>query len=105
MIDETPTGAPDGDEPTFEQLRARASELDVVGRSSMNKSQLQDAIAVAEGAAPAENVEPTADDVVGHPPAIERAEERAAIREERMVTIGSPPDTPDAAPADTDEEG
>lgn len=103
MIDETPTGAPD--EPTLEQLRARASELDIAGRSSMNKPQLHDAIAVAEGLAPAEDVPPTDDDIVGHPPAIDRAQERAAAREERMVTIGSPPTTPDAAPADTDEEG
>lgn len=34
---------------TKEELQERAAELDVEGRSSMNKAELEDAIATAEG--------------------------------------------------------
>lgn len=48
---ETATAAP-GErrgEPTLADLRARAGELEIEGRSGMNKEQLAEAIAEAEG--------------------------------------------------------
>ena len=38
----------DDDDPTLTELRARASELEIEGRSSMNKEELAEAIAAAE---------------------------------------------------------
>jgi hypothetical protein len=38
-------------EPTVDELRERAAELDVAGRSRMNREQLVEAIAAAETAA------------------------------------------------------
>lgn len=107
MTDETTT------EPTLEQLRKRAAELDVEGRSSMNKDQLTAAIADAERAAElaaAEEAkaaeadkrrreaaakglvpgitadpEPSPPAVTGRPPLSELAAERAANRNPRVI--------------------
>jgi hypothetical protein len=99
MPDDTPTAGAESPTPptppTLAELRARASELDVPGRSKMDADQLTSAIAAAEDPA-VTATRPTPDHVIGRPPAAELAEQRAARREETMRTIGAPPENPDA---------
>lgn len=115
MTDPTPPP-----EPTMEDLRKRAGELEIAGRSILTKAELLDAIDKAEQAAAAaeqiaeharqeaeqaaegtsnvvsdDEIQPTPDHIVGRPPAVEVAEARAARREATMRVIGSPTDQED----------
>lgn len=82
MTDTTPT------EPTLEQLRKRAGELDVQGRSKMDAGELAAAIAAAEDDARRTGGDPAPPEIVGRPPLVELAEQRAANRNPRV--IGAP---------------
>lgn len=96
-------------EHTLEQLRDRARELEIAGRSSMNAEQLAAAIDLAEGTAPAEEpatdaqasgaaiaaapdvdatepvLEPSTPQQVGRPDLLALAERRAANRNPRVI--------------------
>jgi hypothetical protein len=91
--------------PTLEALQERARELNIRGRTTMSRDDLVAHIAAAEGhiaatpapdapdsAPPAEPAldptEPTPPDVVGRPPLVDVAQERAATRTTRV--IGAP---------------
>lgn len=103
------------DEPTLDALRERAAELKIEGRSRMARPELVTAIAAAEAAqdvnaqaaaqatpqaqentaaiaaaAVAGELEPTPDELVGRPPLLDLAEQRAARRATNMRVIGSP---------------
>lgn len=77
-------------EPTLEQLRKRAGELDVQGRTKMDAEELTAAIATAEASAAATGGDPAPLDVVGRPPLRELAEERAAKRNPRVIGAPNP---------------
>lgn len=86
-------------EPNLEDLKKRAAELDVDGRSSMTKAELVAAIAAAEDAAAgdsvaadttlADTVEPPAADGSdsGRPPLVDVAEDRARKREDNRRAL------------------
>jgi hypothetical protein len=84
-------------EPTVDELRERAAELDVAGRSRMNREQLVEAIAAAETAAGESQIAadtssesppaPTPDEV-GRPPLADVAADRARKREQTRRVIG-----------------
>lgn len=76
---ENPTG------PTLEELRKRASDLNVKGRSKMGPEELAEAIASAELAG---DLQPGTADEVGRPPLAEVAAERAENRKRRRRVIG-----------------
>lgn len=91
-------------QPTLDALQERARELNIRGRTTMERDELVAAIATAEGhiaatapdapdsappAAPATDPsEPTPADVVGRPTLVDVAQERAATRTTRV--IGAP---------------
>lgn len=75
-------------EPTLEQLRKRAGELGVEGRSKMDREELVPAIAAAEASAAATGGDPGTPEQTGRPELRELAEGRAANRNPRV--IGAP---------------
>jgi RNA-binding protein YhbY len=80
----------DAAEPTLEQLRDRAHELDIEGRSNMNKAELAQAVIAAEQQADlaARDVVELATaepDVSGRTELAQWAEDRAAKRKVRVV--------------------
>lgn len=78
-------------ETTLEDLRKRASELDIPGRSKMDAEELAAAIATAEDRGPMaadvddDVIAPGTPEEVGRPEAIDVAEKRAANRNPRVV--------------------
>lgn len=77
-----------GGDPTVEELRHRASELDVEGRSSMDKAELEQAIAAAERkpqAQPKAAIAPS-DGTSGRPNLAKVAEARVADRKQRVIS-------------------
>src|SRR4051812_34449126 len=80
------------DEPTKDELLERARELDVAGRSSMDKSELAEAIAAAEGAAndvQADQVESVGQHLIGYPDAhtVDEIAEATSLDPDHVRTI------------------
>jgi hypothetical protein len=87
--DSPTTDQPGTSEPTLADLQDRARELDIEGRSSMNKEEIETAIAEAEAAATSEPEGPAEveapEETSGRPPLAEVAEERVTTRRVRKL--------------------
>lgn len=95
-------GAVPDDDRNVEQLRKAAAELNVAGRTSMNREQLLAAVRAGElERTLAGELPPSTPEQVGRPPLTDVAEERAAELAAKTRVIGAPVDTNDLQEAPT----